>query len=56
MDQSLDILAVITAAGASSRMGEPKALLRWGDGTVLSTIVATLGRAGFVEPDRKSVV
>jgi molybdenum cofactor cytidylyltransferase len=50
VDGPHDILAAITAAGASSRMGEPKALLRWGHGTVLSTIVATLGRAGFAQP------
>ena len=31
-------------------MGEPKALLSWGDGTVLSTIVASLERAGFAQP------
>jgi CTP:molybdopterin cytidylyltransferase MocA len=45
-----DTLAAITAAGASSRMGEPKALLSWGDGTVLSTIVETLDRSGFSKP------
>jgi CTP:molybdopterin cytidylyltransferase MocA len=50
MDGPRNILAAITAAGASSRMGEPKALLSWGEGTVLSTIVATLGRAGFARP------
>jgi len=43
------MVAAVTAAGASSRMGEPKALLAWGDGTVLSTILATLGRAGITE-------
>lgn len=50
VDGRHETLAAITAAGASSRMGEPKALLRWGNGTVLSTIVETLERAGFAKP------
>jgi molybdenum cofactor cytidylyltransferase len=39
------VLAAITAAGASRRMGSLKALLPWGEGTVLSTIVRTLAEA-----------
>jgi len=50
MDSRRETLAAITAAGASSRMGQPKALLSWGDGTVLSTIVSTLKQAGFSRP------
>lgn len=40
------VAAIIAAAGLSTRMGEPKQLLPWGDGTVLSTIIENLGRGG----------
>ncbi|MCU0725178.1 MAG: XdhC family protein [Planctomycetes bacterium] len=43
-------VAAILAAGASSRMGRPKALLPLGEGTFLSTIIATLRAAGFPRP------
>lgn len=39
------IVAAITAAGASERMGTPKALLPWADGSVLADIVGTLRQA-----------
>lgn len=37
---------VILAAGASRRMGSPKALLRWGEGTVLEHVVGVWKEAG----------
>lgn len=40
----------ILAAGASSRMGRPKALLPLGAGSFLSSIVETLEAAGFARP------
>jgi len=36
----MQFAAVILAAGASSRMGQPKMLLPWGDSTVLSHLIA----------------
>lgn len=42
----LPIAAVIAAAGRSTRMGEPKQLLPWGDTTVLGAVVANLSAAG----------
>jgi molybdenum cofactor cytidylyltransferase len=39
--------ALVLAAGLSSRMGEPKMLLPWGKGTVLSTVVESLLGAGL---------
>jgi molybdenum cofactor cytidylyltransferase len=38
--------AIILAAGESTRMGRPKALLPWGDGTLLDYHVAELRAAG----------
>jgi len=38
--------AIVPAAGASRRMGRPKLLLPYGDGTVLGTLVETLRAAG----------
>lgn len=38
--------AVVLAAGESRRMGRPKMLLPWGDGTVLEAVVRTLLAAG----------
>src|SRR5436190_14929667 len=40
--------AVILAAGASQRMGSPKALLPWGDSTLLEYVLAQ-ARAASVE-------
>jgi len=40
------IIAVILAAGKSTRMGTPKAFLEWGDSTFLNTIVERLMEAG----------
>jgi len=37
---------VILAAGASTRMGRPKLLLPWREGTVLAHLVATWGKLG----------
>jgi len=45
------IAGIILAAGASSRMGEDKALLRWGERTFLEHVMAALKRAG-AEPLR----
>ncbi len=41
--------AAITAAGASSRMGQPKALLQWQGRSLLATMVRSLRAAGFDE-------
>lgn len=43
------ISAVILAAGESKRMGQPKMLLPWGDGTVLSQVIAVFRQAGIEE-------
>ena len=40
------ITAVILAAGASKRMGQPKMLLPWGEGTVLSHVISVFRKAG----------
>lgn len=40
------IAAVVAAAGRSTRMGEPKQLLPWGDSTVLGTVARNLASAG----------
>jgi molybdenum cofactor cytidylyltransferase len=42
-----DIATLILAAGASSRMGRPKALLPWGNTTVLENILSELDVAGL---------
>jgi molybdenum cofactor cytidylyltransferase len=47
-------LAIVLAAGASTRMGSPKALLRAGDRTFIRTILDTLREAGL--PDAVVVV
>ena len=49
----MSIAAIVLAAGASSRMGQPKALLRWGDSTLVEHAVHTLDEAGV---DRTVVV
>jgi molybdenum cofactor cytidylyltransferase len=41
--------AVILAAGESKRMGSPKLVLPWGDGTVIGQVVRTLKEAGLSE-------
>lgn len=41
------IPVAITAAGASSRMGRPKALLPWRGGTMLEAMASTARRAGL---------
>lgn len=40
------IAAVVAAAGRSTRMGEPKQLLPWGDTTVLAAVTVHLADAG----------
>jgi len=43
------ITAIILAAGESKRMRQPKMLLPWGDGTVISHVIATFREAGLEE-------
>ena len=40
------IPAIIPAAGESQRMGQPKMLMKWSDGTVLGQVVSVFARAG----------
>lgn len=40
------ISAIILAAGESKRMGQPKMLLPWGEGTVISHVVTIFRKAG----------
>jgi len=40
------ITALILAAGASRRMGQPKMLLPWGDETVLTHVISVFQKAG----------
>lgn len=47
------LAAIVLAAGASRRMGRPKPLLPWRDGTLLGSELATLAAAGI---DRVAVV
>lgn len=42
-------VAIVPAAGASRRMGRPKLLLPWGDGTVVGRVVAALREGGAGE-------
>jgi molybdenum cofactor cytidylyltransferase len=44
-----DIIAILLAAGLSSRMGQPKLLLPWGGTTVLGQVVSTFAAAGVEE-------
>lgn len=41
------ISAIILAAGASRRMGQPKMLLPWGGGSVLEHVISVFARAGI---------
>ena len=41
--------AVVPAAGASRRMGRPKPLLAWGEGSVVGSVVAALREGGCRE-------
>ena len=43
------IIAILLAAGLSSRMGQPKLLLPWGRTTVLGQVVSTFAAAGMEE-------
>ena len=40
------ISAIILAAGKSARMGEPKMLLPWGNGSVISHVISVFAKAG----------
>lgn len=44
------ISAVILAAGASRRMGQPKMLLPWGNTVVIQKVVSTLLESGISQP------
>jgi molybdenum cofactor cytidylyltransferase len=44
--QVAQIAAVVAAAGRSTRMGEPKQLLPWGERTVLGAVAHNLAEAG----------
>ena len=43
------ISVIILAAGVSSRMGQPKLIMPWGQGTVLAQVVGTFAQAGIVD-------
>ncbi|MBV6395511.1 MAG: Molybdenum cofactor cytidylyltransferase [Anaerolineales bacterium] len=43
----MKITALILAAGQSTRMGQPKMLLPWGETTVLGQVIETIRRAGL---------
>ena len=43
----MNISAVILAAGQSKRMGQPKMLLPWKNGTVLGKVIDTIQQAGI---------
>ena len=43
------ISAIILAAGKSTRMGQPKMLMPWGDTTVLGRVIQTLQNSGVQE-------
>lgn len=44
------IASIVLAAGASRRMGRPKALLPWSGGTVLQAILRAVAEAGLSSP------
>jgi molybdenum cofactor cytidylyltransferase len=44
------VVAAITAAGRSRRMGTPKQLLRWGGASLVGKMVDTVRRAGLGRP------
>ena len=44
------ISAVILAAGASRRMGQPKMLLPWGNTVIIQKVVSTLLSSGVTQP------
>lgn len=46
MSSHHSVAAIIAAAGRSTRMGEPKQLLPWGNRTVLGTVAHNLAAAG----------
>lgn len=46
---NVPVVCLILAAGASTRMGQPKALLPWGDTTVLEHILGQVRMAGIPE-------
>jgi molybdenum cofactor cytidylyltransferase len=46
---TIRISAIILAAGLSSRMGQPKLLLPWGETTILGQVISTFAAAGVDE-------
>lgn len=46
IEPNATVAAVVAAAGRSTRMGEPKQLLPWGERTVLGTVAHNLAEAG----------
>lgn len=45
----MSISAIVLAAGKSTRMGQPKMLLPWGNTTVLGKVIETIRSAGIEE-------
>jgi molybdenum cofactor cytidylyltransferase len=43
------ITAIILAAGESKRMGQPKMLLPWGNGTVLTRVISVFQNSGLTD-------
>jgi molybdenum cofactor cytidylyltransferase len=50
MESPSHIAIVILAAGASKRMGSPKQLLKWGDGTLIGNTIETASKLASNEP------
>jgi len=44
-----DVVALVLAAGLSTRMGQPKLLMDWGGKTVLQTVLSTLHSCGITK-------
>lgn len=50
METPPHIAIVVLAAGASKRMGSPKQLLKWGDGTLIGNAIETASKVTSNEP------